>query len=102
MAEAIHPEHIGGDRWQVGTAFLRGVHPPEACGGPEGNDPCPFHRPTEHRMRHMPMNWRMDRNLIERLCAHGVGHPDPDHNAYWKRTNRTYESVHGCCGCCTW
>lgn len=31
---------------------------------------------------------------MERICPHGVGHPDPD-CMYAKR-----DTVHGCDGCC--
>lgn len=103
MADDIHPVYNADESyWQVGQTRLVNVHPVWVCGGPDNNEPCPFHRPTEHRMRHMPMLWRDDRKILERICSHGIGHPDPDQNAHWKRTGRTYESVHGCDGCCTW
>ena len=67
---------------------------------------CAVHNPSDHRMRAFPQHWRDDRALMERICPHGIGHPDPDHMA-WYRTQRTvkdayYESIHGCCGagCC--
>jgi hypothetical protein len=44
-------------------------------------------------MRRWPQNWRGDRYLIERICPHGVGHPDPD--------DLNPDTVHGCDGCCT-
>jgi hypothetical protein len=34
---------------------------------------------------------------MERICPHGVGHPDPDHVFYTKRMTDT---IHGCDGCC--
>ena len=42
--------------------------------------------------------------MMERICPHGVGHPDPDHLSFLERlfgeeTTR-HESVHGCDGCC--
>lgn len=54
------------------------------------------------------MNWRADRQLMERVCDHGIGHPDPDHIKHVTRIAR-YASVpvdvdgigvHGCDGCC--
>jgi hypothetical protein len=54
--------------------------------------PCAIHWPREHHMRHWPQNWRPDRKIIERLCPHGIGHPDPD--------DRTRDTTHGCDGCC--
>jgi hypothetical protein len=64
--------------------------------------PCPFHAPSLHAMIEEPMHLR-ETGLIERLCKHGVGHPDPDSAAYWDRVYG-HESgtwmMHGCDGCC--
>lgn len=54
--------------------------------------PCPIHWPRPHHMRSWPQHWRGDRRIIERLCDHGVGHPDPD--------DKSRDKIHGCCGCC--
>jgi hypothetical protein len=36
----------------------------------------------------------------ERICEHGVGHPDPDDVGYW--AGRGYDITrHGCDGCCS-
>lgn len=56
-------------------------------------------------MRAWPLNWRSDRRLMERICPHGVGHPDPDHLAHVARVpfkDGQYDSdgTHGCDGCC--
>ena len=67
---------------------LDGVHPSTACAG----ERCCIHRPSPHHMRGWAMNWRPDRHLMERLCPHGVGHPDPD--------DTNPDGVHGCDGCC--
>lgn len=56
--------------------------------------PCPIHERTDHRMRGWPQHWRADRALMERLCPHGVGHPDPD------QRRLADGGVHGCDGCC--
>ena len=65
---------------------------------------CVVHAPTEHVMREFPTHWREDRALMERICSHGVGHPDPDHITFVRRTEgieaAVVEAVHGCCGCC--
>ena len=76
----------------VGIAWH--VHGRATCKGR-----CALHRPSEHRMR----SWRFiirESGLIERLCIHGVGHPDPDSVHYFSRTGRPGYGVHGCCGCC--
>jgi len=43
------------------------------------------------------MVWKPDRGIIERMCIHGVGHPDPDSLTYLHGRD---DGVHGCCGCC--
>ena len=67
------------------------AHKKEDCMGP----PCPIHHPSEHHMKGWPQHWRDDRKLMERICAHGVGHPDPD-GVY-----KLSDNLHGCDGCCT-
>jgi hypothetical protein len=59
--------------------------------------PCPLHGRTQHHMRAWAQNWRDDRGVMERICPHGIGHPDPDDPAFQKNE---YEGVHGCDGCC--
>ena len=53
---------------------------------------CPIHRPSDHAMRDFPTHWREDRKIMERICPHGIGHPDPD--------DRSLDTTHGCDGCC--
>lgn len=65
---------------------------------------CVIHNPSDHTMKDWPTNWRDDRRLMERICPHGVGHPDPDQVAFRIR-NYGDESgkdamTHGCDGCC--
>ena len=84
---------------QVGEMTVR-THKPAACRGQY----CCIHRPSKHHMRKWPMNVRFDRQaLVERLCSHGVGHPDPDSVAYFERHDFEGMGVHGCCPerCCT-
>lgn len=78
-------------------------HDEDACDG----DVCPIHNRTAHHMRGWPQHWRSDRGLMERICPHGVGHPDPDHMASVKMRYESVaslrywvEGVHGCDGCC--
>lgn len=84
---------------QIGKQTLN-THAPDQCSGAW----CCVHNPSPHHMATWPMNWRSDRNLMERRCPHGVGHPDPDHLGHVRRTlgplEAGYESVHGCDGCC--
>lgn len=90
----------GSGMWAVGGGhILVNVHSESEC---EGRG-CPIHHPSDHHMKDWPMNWRNDRNLMERMCKHGVGHPDPDDLAYKESVgpgSSRWESIHGCCGCC--
>lgn len=74
---------------------LRNVHDESGCVGA-----CVIHRPTRHHMSEWSLVWRDDRGIFERICEHGIGHPDPDQLDYWKRTRQEWQSVHGCDGCC--
>lgn len=77
--------------------LLRYVHPETACEG----TPCCIHHPSGHHMAEWPRLWRDDRQLMERTCPHGVGHPDPDHLAYaYRLPDNDGVGVHGCDGCC--
>lgn len=67
---------------------LTNLHSPALCQG-RG---CVIHHPSLHSMRLFRTHWREDRGIMERLCLHGVGHPDPDDN--------NPDHVHGCDGCC--
>lgn len=57
---------------------------------------CTIHKPSDHSMRKMKQRWRADRALMERVCSHGVGHPDPDEIGL----EESGRGVHGCDGCC--
>ncbi|HEV2353927.1 MAG TPA: hypothetical protein VGR89_06780 [Puia sp.] len=65
--------------------------------------PCAIHDPSDHHMKDWDYLWRGDRHLMERLCPHGIGHPDPDHLA-WVHSNSPAlaktQGIHGCDGCC--
>jgi hypothetical protein len=64
---------------------------------------CVIHNPSDHHMRSWPMHWRPGRGIMERICSHGTGHPDPDQFEYWDRVYGDESwamSVHGCDGCC--
>lgn len=71
-----------------GGEVIYNVHQKHDCRGP----PCPIHHLTDHHMRSFPQHFRQDRRIMERICPHGVGHPDPD--------DQTTDRIHGCDGCC--
>lgn len=58
---------------------------------------CTIHNRSDHSMRSFPQHWRSDRAIMERICPHSVGHPDPDE---YKLALSKYEGIHGCDGCC--
>ena len=67
------------------------------AGGPKN---CVLHRPSEHHMRDWPLILRAS-TLLERMCPHGIGHPDPDSIAYFEwRDPESSMGIHGCDGCC--
>lgn len=64
------------------------------------SEACVIHNPSDHQMRRWPRNLRASA-LVERMCVHGVGHPDPDSVAFFDSIGRRGFDVHGCDGCCT-
>lgn len=73
------------------------VHAGTECAGQR----CAIHNPTDHHMRDWPRSIRADRHyLIERICKHGCGHPDPD-SLYYIKEKFGDDGRHGCCGCCS-
>lgn len=89
------------EKYTTGTGQKLLVHAKENC--VEGQQ-CVIHNPSNHPMRDFPTHWRPDRQLMERICPHGIGHPDPDDIAYkvsvMGEKRAFYESIHGCDGCC--
>lgn len=94
------------ERFTTGTGQNILVHDFEQCdsarkGAPQG---CCVHGPSKHHMVDWPTHWRDDRKLMERICPHGIGHPDPDDIAFKRRHYGDEvahtEAVHGCDGCC--
>lgn len=76
------------EKIKLGNGQVVSVHDSDKCKG----DYCCIHNPSDHHMKDWPQLWRDDRGLMERLCPHGVGHPDPD--------DTNPDHIHGCDGCC--
>ena len=74
---------------------LTKVHDRSECKGHN----CCIHNPSDHHMVDFPLHWRDDRGFFERICPHGVGHPDPDEIEFHKKHGHDI-TVHGCDGCC--
>lgn len=84
---------------EIEGIVLVNVHDEAECAGRT----CIIHSPTHHHMRAFPLHWRADRDIFERICEHGIGHPDPDQFAYWDEISKHGDDgrgVHGCDGCC--
>lgn len=66
--------------------------------------PCPLHAPSSHHMITWKLLWRDDEGIFERICPHGIGHPDPDVLAFLRNKLGDEEvflgEVHSCDGCC--
>jgi hypothetical protein len=89
----------------VGGQVVFDVHPETVCAG----HACCIHNPSDHHMAGWSQHWRSDRSLMERICPHGIGHPDPDHVGYLRSlalpglaqgVELDLMIVHGCDGCC--
>lgn len=81
---------------EVEGILLNNVHAMDNCAG----RPCVIHNPTDHHMRGWRLCWRDDRGIFERICEHGIGHPDPDQFDFWRERDAMSEATHGCDGCC--
>ena len=89
------------DEWDM-VALERGVilhsHGPSVCAAqPWG---CWIHNPVQHSLSDAPVIWREDRAIAERLCEHGIGHPDWQECCYQLQIRSRDVTVHGCDGCC--
>jgi len=95
-AFAKHADRLLGmeDVYLNGVTPIR-VHNRKLC---EGRNCC-IHNPSDHHMVTWQQNWRADRKIMERMCPHGVGHPDPD-DADFRASIGDTDTVHGCDGCC--
>lgn len=97
------PDHL--DLWEDDFGTKIYVHPQnEGCGAPQTGYGCCIHAPSDHKMKTWPRLWRTDGGFMERICPHGVGHPDPDDLAFRRRRFSKHVAemyaIHGCDGCC--
>ena len=99
------PENIG-DLTFLHDGRLMKVHGSDECSGPN----CCIHNPSDHPLKDAPLSWRSDHVLMERICEHGIGHPDPDDLDHWRRQIGhlpqsekflTARAEHSCDGCCS-
>jgi len=78
----------------IGSDRVLSVHNKSKCAG----EHCCIHNPSDHHMVEWEQHWRDDKGCMERICPHGIGHPDPDDPYY---TMSEHAGIHGCDGCCT-
>ena len=91
--------------YTTGTGQKLKVHSRKDCSALIDNSRqgCVIHAPSDHPMKAFRTHWREDRHIMERLCSHGIGHPDPDDMDYLTSVGHNkdnYQSVHGCDGYC--
>lgn len=76
---------------------MKNLHDPRLC----AERGCAIHaHPSQHPLMDAPLLWRDDRNILERICQHGVGHPDHDAALYLITQGQDYQLIHGCDMCC--
>lgn len=63
---------------------------------------CSIHHPSQHLMVGMLQVYDFDKKLMQRVCNHGVKHPDPDDRALHLRSKDGFDLSHTCCSkhCC--
>lgn len=64
---------------------------------------CAIHNPSDHPLKTAKIILRTDGfkyGFVERICAHGIGHSDPDSTRYFESIGKLGMDVHGCDGCC--
>lgn len=84
------------EKWTDDTGQHIIVHDRARCSGQF----CCVHNPSQHGMVGFARHWRSDRKIMERICPHGIGHPDPDDVAFRASIGDT-NNAHGCDGCCS-
>lgn len=91
--KASHATH---DQWTDDNGVVWWVHRwKRTC----VDDGCAIHSPSKHHMSSWPMVMRPD-TLVERICNHGLEHPDPDSLKFFHSVGKFYMGEHTCDGCC--
>lgn len=87
------------DEWKDATGRKFWVHKRTVNCDVDG---CAIHNPSYHPLSDAKQFMREDKSwLIERICDHGIGHPDPDSASFIaKQEGNKSIWVHGCDGCC--
>jgi hypothetical protein len=82
-----------------GAVFRLGnTHQPSQC----SDHPCVIHNTGSlHPLTMEPAFWNAEQGCIERVCYHGVHHPDRDDEAYYISMGHGSRDHDDCDGCCT-
>jgi len=70
-------------------------HGKEECSGA-----CCLHGTSEYELCKRPRSWRVDRQMLEHHCEHGIGHPCRAGLDFAAIIGLVSDGVHGCDGCC--
>lgn len=78
---------------------LVNTHNPRLC---EGRGCAIHNHPSGHRLNMQPMVWANENGeaVLERICVHGIHHPDADSAVYLESVGQEYLNEHDCDGCC--
>lgn len=77
---------------------LHYVHSSKQC---EGRNCVIHNNPSLHPLTMEPAVWNDEETAVERVCVHGVVHPDVDDLDYRKTVGQYYVYLeHECDGCC--
>ncbi|GAA4363023.1 hypothetical protein GCM10023146_01940 [Nocardioides caricicola] len=82
----------------VANGVMTSVHTSDQCAGRAYG--CWVHEVLSHALSDAPVVFRDDKGTAERICEHGIGHPDPQDAAYWWHEHGRDITPHGCDGCC--
>lgn len=77
-------------------AGLKNVHDKDFCAG----QICVMHNPINGDFRRLLLVWENNVKRYERVCEHGVTHPDPSQFAFWRATGQEQLGTHPCDRCC--
>lgn len=61
---------------------------------------CVIHFPSAEGMALGKTHYNTVRQQMQRVCEHGVAHPDPDSQNWRERTLGSRDDIHICDGCC--
>lgn len=61
---------------------------------------CPIHNPSDRAVAIGTTHYNTERQRMDRVCEHGLAHPDPDSQDWRERHFGDRDDEHDCDGCC--